>query len=270
MKYIFLDIDGTLFDHGMGCIPESAYKAMELARKDGNKIFISTGRSKCLLGPVEDVTSEGAISAAGALVQVGDKVIFEESIPNQELSNIVNYCDECDVSYILEGKNRVYMNFSISDFFDMSNPDNRSTQEFFAQEQFYPISAYRPEEEIIYKMSLYALDQDNLFKLKERLPDKYHMIISQPDKNIPFSSELTLKKNNKASGIRHILEYYGGDIKDTIAIGDSLNDLEMIQEAAIGIAMGNADERLKEHADYVTEDIGKDGIYIAFKKYGII
>lgn len=270
MKYIFLDIDGTLFDHSAGHIPESAYKAIELARRGGNKIFISTGRSCCLLDPVKNITVEGAISASGAFVQVGDKVIYEENIPNQEVGDIVNYCNECDVVYILEGNKRVYMNFSISDFYDMSNPNNRTIHDFFTQKSFHPIAAYRPDEDVVYKMSLYALEQDNLFKLRERLPDKYHMIISQPNKNIPFSSELTLKKNNKASGIRKILEYYGGDMKDTIAIGDSLNDLEMIQESAIGIAMGNADERLKKYADYITEDIGKDGIYLAFEKYDII
>lgn len=270
MKYIFLDIDGTLFDHSAGRIPESAYKAIELAREGGNKIFISTGRSCCLLNPVEDIESEGAISASGAFVQVGDEVIYEENIPQEEIDNIVKYCNECDVAYILEGKKRVYMNFSISDFYDMSNPDNKSINDFFTQDLFHPITSYQPGEDIIFKMSLYALEQDNLYKLRERLPDKYHMIISQPNKNIPFSSELTLKKNNKASGIQKILDYYGADMKDTIAIGDSLNDLEMIQESAVGIAMGNADERLKEHADFITTDIDKDGIYLAFKKYGMI
>lgn len=47
MKYIFLDIDGTLFDHKKYAVPESARRAVELARRAGHKVFICTGRS-CL------------------------------------------------------------------------------------------------------------------------------------------------------------------------------------------------------------------------------
>lgn len=271
MKYIFLDIDGTLFDHSKLCIPDSAYKAVELARRAGNKIYICTGRSCCMLDPVEHIASEGAISAAGAHVQAGDRVIFEERISNQEISDIIKCCDCCDVSYILEGRKRVYMSFTASDLFDISIPVNQHSVDFFTQKVFCPMTAYNKDKDPIYKMSLYTLKQENLLKLRELLSDQYHMVIVQQSKNgQPFSSELTLRKNNKASGIRKVLEYNGGDIKDTIAIGDSLNDLEMIQECGIGIAMGNADEHLKLHADYVTEDISKDGIFKAFEKFGVI
>ena len=57
----------------------------------------------------------------------------------------------------------------------------------------------------------------------------------------------------------------GIDMKDTIAIGDGLNDVEMIKAAAYGIAMGNSSEILKENADYVTDDVSNDGLYKAFK-----
>ena len=61
MKYIFLDIDGTLFDHREYAIPESAYRAVDLTRKAGNKVFICTGRSCCLLGHVKDMVCDGVV-----------------------------------------------------------------------------------------------------------------------------------------------------------------------------------------------------------------
>ena len=55
-----------------------------------------------------------------------------------------------------------------------------------------------------------------------------------------------------------------------LAFGDSMNDYEIIQAVGTGIAMGNADQRLKAVADYVTADIGDDGIYKACVHLGLI
>ena len=59
--------------------------------------------------------------------------------------------------------------------------------------------------------------------------------------------------------------YFGEkeDLSDTVAFGDSMNDIEVVQEAGIGVAMGNAVDALKKVADYVTAPIGEDGIYKA-------
>lgn len=59
--------------------------------------------------------------------------------------------------------------------------------------------------------------------------------------------------------------YFGEkeDLSDTVAFGDSMNDIEVVQEAGIGVAMGNAVDALKKVADYVTAPIEEDGIYKA-------
>ena len=54
-------------------------------------------------------------------------------------------------------------------------------------------------------------------------------------------------------------------MEETAAVGDSMNDYEMVREAGVGIAMGNAVSKLKEAADYVTADIGEDGLEKAFE-----
>ena len=59
-------------------------------------------------------------------------------------------------------------------------------------------------------------------------------------------------------------------MEKTYAFGDSMNDLEIIQAAGVGIAMGNGAPELKEAADYVTSDIGEDGIYRACKHFHLI
>ncbi len=66
--------------------------------------------------------------------------------------------------------------------------------------------------------------------------------------------------NNKARGIPLILNYYGASIEDAVAIGDSMNDLNMIRLAGLGIAMGNAMPEVQKAADYVAKDIDDNGL----------
>ena len=81
----------------------------------------------------------------------------------------------------------------------------------------------------------------------------------------------TFKQNNtvcyaiqKAAELLHI------GIEDTIAFGDSMNDYEIVQAAGTGIAMGNSVQKLKDTADYVTDDIAQDGVWKACRHFGWI
>ena len=61
------------------------------------------------------------------------------------------------------------------------------------------------------------------------------------------------------------MAYIGGDMKDTLSIGDGPNDMEMLAETAVSIAMGNADSGLKAMADFVTDNVNQDGLWKAFR-----
>jgi hydroxymethylpyrimidine pyrophosphatase-like HAD family hydrolase len=75
---------------------------------------------------------------------------------------------------------------------------------------------------------------------------------------------------SKANGLVRLCEYYGMDISQTVAFGDSMNDYEIVQAAGTGIAMGNSVQKLKDTADYVTDDIARDGVWKACRHFGWI
>lgn len=79
------------------------------------------------------------------------------------------------------------------------------------------------------------------------------------------------KGYSKADGLRCLAEYFreDTDLRDTVAFGDSMNDMEVIQEAGTGVAMGNAIEELKKCADLVTDPIEQDGIWNACIRLGL-
>ena len=83
------------------------------------------------------------------------------------------------------------------------------------------------------------------------------------------SGELTVPNSNKSYAIETLINYLGIPRENTYAFGDGMNDAEMLQYVAHGIAMGNAKEGLKAIADEVTASQTEDGIAISMKKHGL-
>ena len=86
----------------------------------------------------------------------------------------------------------------------------------------------------------------------------------------PQFSDLVNANNSKASGIESILRHFGIKKEECIAFGDGGNDIEMLEYCGIGVAMGNADDSVKAHADYVTTSVDEEGIEHALLSLDII
>ena len=78
------------------------------------------------------------------------------------------------------------------------------------------------------------------------------------------------QNGGKQNGILEVLKNYHISIDETMAFGDGHNDIDMLKLVNIGIAMGNANDEVKEAADEVTDNIDHDGIYKALKKHHLI
>ena len=109
-------------------------------------------------------------------------------------------------------------------------------------------------------------------KISEDLSGIFYVVDFSIGISEEFSSfgELNNAGVTKATAIGHYLSHVGGSIEDTIAIGDSGNDLEMINYANISVAMGNATDAIKAAADFTTTAVDNDGIYNAFVNLGLI
>ena len=78
-----------------------------------------------------------------------------------------------------------------------------------------------------------------------------------------------IEPNDKALGIRRVMDHFGADYSDVVVFGDSRNDLSMFVDGWTKVAMGNAVPELKALADYVTTNVDDDGIYNACKALGL-
>ena len=251
-KYIFLDIDGTLYSPTTNETPESALRAIHKARQNGHKIFLCTGRSLAEIVTYLEYDIDGYILAAGAKVYADRKCIYDSPIPKDELKYLKDMINGMKLGYGLEGNAGAY--------------GNELGYEFLLKYFSLPNAS-----DEIYKICIYSEDGHEFDQLEKALHSQYILtrVIEDPIKKF-YGAEITNKDINKGTGIEKVLEHFCADRSDAIGIGDSGNDISMLSYCGTSVAMGNGSESVKMIADYVTKDILDDGIYHAFKHFGLI
>ena len=106
--------------------------------------------------------------------------------------------------------------------------------------------------------------------IRDEFKDKFNVIHCTVPMFGENSGELSVPGVHKALAIEYLIEHLGLSKETTFAYGDGINDMEMLQYVNYGIAMGNANEALKEIACDITGTHDEDGIYNSFKKYRLI
>lgn len=268
-KLVFLDIDGTLIPKSQK-MSEKTVQALRGAEDNGHILCICTGRTYCEM-PEEMKGFDGIISAAGACVMWKKEILLAEYFSDREKEQVEGLLREAEAIYALEGFEDLYMRKEIYESFvkivNGGDEGERRILDLFRKARFYDGTS---ETERIHKYSYFYAGKDNGW-FRERL-NKWDMSVaafSQGDAR-GNCGEITKTAFNKGSAVRYLSSYLGIPIENTIAIGDSENDLGMLQAAGVGIAMGNALDYVKEAADDVTKSVEEDGVYYAFRKYGLI
>ncbi len=272
-KHVFLDIDGTLVGYDSK-IPASALKALELAKANGHKIIISSGRAYCMIYKelLAAVDFDGIISSGGACVMVDGKVIYESYIEGEDLAFVIDYFRANGINYLLMSKDDIYAEpvfnkYVLPGMIKAGYNEALVRQAYGTNIEVEDIRLVKGGNKLAYFTSPFKTD-----KISSDLNGRFYVVdfsVGKTEKS-NFFGEMNNGGVTKASGIDEYLKYVGASLEDTIAIGDSANDLEMLEHAAIAVAMGNGTDAAKAAADFVTTDVDKDGIYNAFLKLGLI
>lgn len=107
-------------------------------------------------------------------------------------------------------------------------------------------------------------DSQAFNQLREQLE---HSTTLEVIHSTPTSIDFSLKGVSKESGVKRLCEHLSIDMASVMAIGDNLNDFNLIQSVGLGIAMGNADDKLKQVADRVTASNEENGVAKAINSY---
>lgn len=237
-KYaFFLDIDGTLSSGGKVC--EENKEAIKKARAAGHKIFINSGRSMGYVPEyVREIEFDGYVVGIGCYITYGDELVLSVAIPPEEVAEMFDKFTSEGKTVVLEGETQNFRNkFHESDFFTLlengedyleNHADSRITKFFLPH--------ILPKEEI------------------EKLKEKY-VVFQHPN-----YLEYAPKGYSKATGMEMLLQKCGIPRERCVAIGDSANDIDMLNYAGISVAVGNAQDEVKALCTKITAPAKEGGV----------
>ena len=251
---IIFDIDETLYINHEGHIPKGTLDAIDKLKAAGHILAIATGRALFeLVDAVKALPFDFFILANGQLVLRGDEIIYENAIEKVILQEMLSDAKKAGVHL---GFNSA-THSSVTDL----TPSMR-----LAFEKYYTsmpdISPGMDSHGAIYQA--WYLSED-IAAVSEKFKDKLRFLpwLSGGADVVPIGT-------SKAVGLMKAIDIIDDVLpKKIIFFGDGINDIELMQMADIGIAMGNAVEPLKQVADFVTKNIDDNGIYHACSQLGL-
>lgn len=278
MKYIFIDIDGTLVGNSRVVTPTNEEGIIE-ARKKGHKVFLCTGRAPVSINSkVRNIGFDGIIASAGGFVIVNNEYIYENFINQYLLSEVMLLFTNKKILFSLETKEVLFQTPGVMEFFVNHHmqdvKDNvelaRFLEERKNEEKRSPISEFDILTMPVTKVCFISQDKLAFYNCVKYLNEFFNVVIfSQPEDDF-INGEIILKNCTKGDGVKRIVEHLNGRMEDTIGYGDSMNDFQMIETVNYGVVSKIAPQKLKDIADDEFEDPDKDGIYKSFKKLNII
>ncbi|MFD1887867.1 Cof-type HAD-IIB family hydrolase [Paenibacillus wenxiniae] len=277
-KIVFIDIDGTLVNDD-GSVPQSAQLACQQARANGHLLFLCTGRSKAeIYDSIWEIGFDGLIGAGGGYVELGEHVLYHKKVQAQDVRHMVDFFNEHGVHFYLEANSALYASSGLR--FQLERLIYGDVENDPVAKQRMEHSPHPFIEGLTYdEADLYKDDVNKVCFLESKLPfeviqqefqGKFEVIQCTVPIFGKDSGELMIPGIHKAIAIADVLEHLKASQADTLAIGDGMNDAEMLQYCAIGIAMGNAKPGLQAIADDITDTVEQDGLYKSFLKYGLI
>ena len=254
----FFDFDGTLQSFNHHSISDSTKEALFKLKKKGYKIFIATGRN--LLDLPQDLNQfgfDGYINNNGGMCSDENRNPFHvDYISTQDIQALLAYDQENPFAFSFMTEKGFSIN-RINDkveksfnYFGMQIPELMNVDEIDLTK--------------IMQMNFFVDEKQEVYLMNEVMKN------SESSRWIEYFADINPKGISKMKGIEKMAERNQIDLSKTMAFGDGGNDITMVKGCTIGVAMGNANQSLKDVADYVTSSVDEDGIWNALSYYQII
>ena len=247
LRAAFFDIDGTLVGFHEKEMRDSVYDALLSLKEKGVKLFISSGRCRALIHNLRDFPFDGYITCTGALVEMGDDILYSCPVPREALAELVPLFSREGISAVAFFRDRVLRNFS--------NDVSRRIDELlhvgpFSEEGFE--DAVRSEP--VYGLTVYVDQEGEDRFLLPLLPKecfcRWH----------PSFIDLVPRGIDKGRAVETVCSALGITPEETVAFGDGANDLSMLRRAGLAVVMANAAPEVRAEADIVADDVDGEGV----------
>ena len=278
IKAAFFDIDGTLLNSS-GEVLESTKRAIEKLHQQNIICCIASGRGpKSISRLIGQLPMDAYVLYNGQIVFSHEAGIYQHYFKRETVEALATFGDEENRQMIFGGRKAFFgsqsMQFGQRKWMKQlyhllpGNFSAKDLQNLLKKLQVLPTKettfmSLPIFEQPIYQCVLLSPESEQE-RLEAQFPDCHFT------RSNPYSVDVIPKGGSKMIGIRETLKHYQIEPSEAIAFGDSWNDTEMLREIGIGVAMGNANEDIKELADYVTETNDNDGIFHALKHFKVI
>lgn len=275
-KLLFFDIDGTLAYPRFNPSPATV-EAIQEARANGHKVFLSTGRTlDSVPRAVREIGFDGGIFSAGGFVIYEDTVLSHHFMPDPLVQKILVLLHRKTIFFTLEtaeGKFKSENGNDILSQLDMTKSSSemqRFSEELLFDKMLRTLSDYSGQP--VYKIAFFSTDRSMADQLSASLEGSAKVV--RFDNLVPdfplTAGEISDCSIHKGLALQDICKYLNKTEADCIAFGDSMNDAEILQTAGLGIAMGNAEDRVKALADMVCDSCENNGIAKALYDLNLI
>lgn len=256
IKAIFFDIDGTLVSFKTHEISKTTLEALYALREKGVKLFIASGRHLLIMDNLSGFPFDGYVCMNGSLVFDRGKVIYRHPLDQADAASVIDLAETGQIPCVLFTEKNVAMNCR-----------TERTEQLFRM-----IRLPEPEYASLMPYKSGPVSQFTIFLDQERedvllAPALKHSVTTRWH---PEFTDIVPENISKAEGISRVIAGYGIGREEVMAFGDGGNDVEMIEYAGIGVAMGNALPDVRKHADYVTSTVDEDGIVAALRHFRIL
>ncbi len=261
IKLVACDMDGTLLDDNKE-IPAGNITAVQNLKEKNVHFVIATGRHDSMIKSYLDELGIDmpVISCNGAMIREPRSGRMYSSVPleTEQILKVIRICKELGADYHIYGRDVIYGEALSGKmyYYDLRNrslsPENRIN--LFVSEDYEKF--VREQEGALYKVLILPAREEDFATVEKAVLRETGLQPSQSDKTL---LDVMQKGITKASAIDNLCRELGIRQHETAAIGDHLNDLDMIEYAGTGVAMQNAVASVKEAAQLVTENCNNNG-----------
>lgn len=274
IKLVALDLDGTLFDNSSR-ISKRNLTAIRSITDKGIHVVISTGRPFEGI-PFDQIKGTGinyAITANGSgIYEISTgKCLYENAMDEELVTPILNFLLTRDIHMdaFIGGKGYTPIQ-CVETAQKLTVPSSIKNYIITTRTRVDNILQFIHENQLkVQKMTLNFYPAADGTLIDRETVRKF--LVSNPSITTVCGGynnlEFTRADANKGVGLRKLAEILGVNPDATMAIGDTENDLAIIEAAGIGVAMGNATDAVKARADYVTTTNTKDGVAAAIEHF---
>ena len=238
-------------------------------------IFLCTGRNRVGIESIMSDDFDGCICSAGGYLEIKGEMIETTYLDKEEVEQARKVFEQNHILYNLESTYMTFASEELRHYFAHALLGDEGTNSEFERlkeqqkKEYHMVDISKYQDQGIHKLCFIAFNREDIEKTKILLPN-YHFIVHEMFSQHSINGEIIKKGMDKGLAIKKVVETLHMKMEDTIAFGDSMNDYQMIRDAACGVAMGNADEKLKAIADRVCETVWEDGVIRELKRMHII